>query len=73
VIIFSDRLPADQTQWVYHLVEVGEYDLALEDLAATLAYDEIAVTDRERDGIVALARHMGLDLGSSWPGPAEEP
>ena len=29
VIIFSDRLPADQVQWLYHVVEVGEYGLTL--------------------------------------------
>ena len=73
VIIFSDRLPADQVQWLHHVVEVGEYGLALEDLAAMLAYDKIAVTDQERGDIVALARQMGMDLGPSWPGPTEGP
>ena len=28
VISFSDRLPADQAQWLHHVVEVGEYGLA---------------------------------------------
>ena len=73
VIIFSDRLPADQVQWLHHVVEVGEYGLALEDLAAMLAYDKIAVTDQERGDIAALARQMGTDLGPSWPGPPERP
>ncbi len=73
VIIFSDRLPADQVQWLHHVVEVGEYGLALEDLASMLAYDKIAVTDQERRDIVALTRQMRLDLGSSWPSPAEQP
>ena len=73
VIIFSDRLPVDQVQWLHHVVEVGEYGLALEDLAAMLAYDKIAVTDQERGDIVALARQMGMDLGPSWPGPTEGP
>ncbi len=71
VIIFSDRLPADQVQWLHHVVEVGEYGLALEDLAAMLAYDKIAVRDQERGDIAALARQMGMDLGPSWPGPTE--
>ncbi len=73
VIIFSDRLPADQVQWLHHVVEVGEYGLALEDLAAMLAYDKIAVRDQERGDIAALARQMGMDLGPSWPGPTEGP
>jgi hypothetical protein len=33
-IRFSDQLPADQAQWLHHVVEMGEYGLALEDLAA---------------------------------------
>jgi hypothetical protein len=38
-----------------------------------LAYDKIAVTDRERDDIVALALQMEMDLRSNWTGPPEEP
>ena len=72
VISFSDRLPADQVQWLHHVVEVGEYGLALEDLVAMLAYDKIAISDQERGDIVALARQMGMDLGSSWPGSGGE-
>ena len=37
-----------------------------------LVYDKIAATDQERGDIKALARQMGMDLGSSWPGPAQE-
>jgi hypothetical protein len=66
VIIFSDRLPADQAEWLHHVVEVGEYGLALEDLAAMLAYDKITVTDQEHGDIAALARQMRMDLGPSF-------
>ena len=66
VIIFSDRLPAEQTQWLYHVVEVGEYGLALEDLAAMLAYDKITITDQERGDIAALAQRMEMDLDPSF-------
>jgi hypothetical protein len=65
VIVFCDRLPADQAQWLHHVIDVGEYGLALEDLAAMLAYDKIAATDQERGDIKALARQMRIDLGSS--------
>ena len=73
VIIFSDRLPADRAEWVHHVVDVGEYGLALEDLAAMLVHDKIAITDQERADIVSLARQMGMNLGSSWLGSAQEP
>ena len=72
VISISGRLPADQAHWLHHLVDVGEYGLALEDLAAMLVYHKIAVTDQERGDMVALARQMGLNLGPRWPGPEEE-
>ena len=69
VIAFSGRLPADQAQWLHHVIDVGEYVLALEDLAAMLAYDKIAPTDQERGDINALARQMRMDLGSlGWTG-----
>ncbi len=73
VITFSGRLPAEQAQWLHHVIDAGEYGLALEDLAAMIPYGKIAVTDHERGGIEALARQMGMDLGSSRRGPAGEP
>ncbi len=66
VIIFSDRLPADQAEWLHHVVEAGEYGLALEDLAAMLTYGKINITDQERGDIAALARQMRMDLGPSF-------
>ena len=33
-----------------------------------LVYDKIAATDQERGDIEALARQMGMDLGTSWSG-----
>jgi hypothetical protein len=74
VISLSDRLPAYQAQWLHHVVDVGEYGLALEDLAAMLthAHDKIAITDQERSDIVALARQMQMDLGPTWPGSQQD-
>jgi hypothetical protein len=66
VIIFSDRLPADQAEWLHQVVDAGEYGLALEDLAAMLADDKITITDQERGDIAALARQMRMDLGPSF-------
>jgi hypothetical protein len=58
VIRLSDRLPADQTRWLHHVTEVGEYGLALEDLAGMLARGHIAITGQERRGMLALAGRM---------------
>jgi hypothetical protein len=61
VIRLSDRLPADQVQWLYHVTEVGEYGLALEDMAGMLTYGQIVITDQERDDMLALAHQMKMD------------
>jgi len=55
------------------VIDVGEYGLALEDLAAMLVHDKIAITDQERADIVSLARQMSMNLGSGWLGSAQEP
>jgi len=46
-----------------HSIEVGEYGLALEDIAGTLAQDAIAITGRERGDMLALAARMSLEGG----------
>ena len=58
VIRLSDRLPADQVQWLHHVTEVGEYGLALEDMAGMLAHAGIAITDQERGDMLTLAGRM---------------
>ena len=60
VIRLSDRMPADRAGWVHHVTEVGEYGLALEDLAAILAHGNTAITDQERADMLALGRRMML-------------
>ena len=70
VIRLADRLPPDQVEWLRHVVEVDEYGLALEDMAAMLVDSMIAITDEERDDMLALASRMNmkdLDLKSAWP------
>ena len=57
-IRLSDRLPADQAQWLHHVTEAGEYGLALEDLAGMLAHGQIAITSQERRDLLALADRM---------------
>jgi hypothetical protein len=58
VIRLSDRLPADQAQWLHHVTDVGEYGLALKDMAGMLAHSQIAITSQEHCDILALANLM---------------
>jgi len=57
----DDRIGSAQAQWLHHVIEAGEYGLALEDIAGTLAQDAIAVTDQERGDMMALADRMKLE------------
>ena len=61
VIRLSDRLPADQVQWLHHVTEVGEYGLALDDMAGMLAHGKVAITDQERGDMLALAERMKVE------------
>ena len=61
VIRLEGRLGAEQAQLFHHFVEVGEYGLALEEIAGALAQDKIAITDHERGDMLALARQMKMD------------
>jgi hypothetical protein len=63
VIRLSDRLPADQVRWLHHVTEVGEYGLALEDMAGMLAHGTIAITGGEREDMLALTARMKLEGG----------
>ena len=45
------------------VIDVGEYGLALEDIAGTLAQDAIAITGQERGDMLALAARMKLEGG----------
>ena len=63
VIRLADRLPSDEARWLHHVVEVGEYGLALEDMAGMLAHGKIAITGDERGDMLALAGRMKLEGG----------
>jgi hypothetical protein len=73
VIRLTDRLPPNQIRWLHHVVEVGEYGLALEDMAGMLAYHTIAITDEERQDMLALASQMNMkDLDLNRLGRADD-
>ena len=61
LIGLDDRIGREQAQWLHHVIEVGEYGLALEDIAGTLAQDAIAITGQERGDMLALAARMNLE------------
>jgi hypothetical protein len=54
--------PPDQTaHQLHHNIKVGENVLASEDIADALAQDRIAISDQERDYMLALAGQMTMD------------
>jgi hypothetical protein len=57
------RIGNEQAQMLHHFIEVGEYGLALEEIADTLAQDTIAINDQERGDMLALAARMKLEGG----------
>ena len=63
LIGLDDRIGSEQAQWLHHVIDVGEYGLALEEIAGTLAQDAIAITGQERGDMLALAARMNLDGG----------
>jgi hypothetical protein len=63
VIRLVGRLPSDEARWLHHVVEAGEYGLALEDMAGMLAHGKIAITGQERGDMLALAGRMKLEGG----------
>jgi hypothetical protein len=60
LIGLSDRLSGKQAQLLHHFIDVGEYGLALEEIAGALAQDKIAITDQERGDMLALNRQMNM-------------
>ena len=70
VIRLDDRLSSDQAQWLHHVTEVGEYGLALDDMAAILAHGKIAITDQERRDLLALAEQMKAEGAAARCCPA---
>jgi hypothetical protein len=60
LIGLGDRLQGEQAQLLHHFIDVGEYELALEEIAGTLAQHTIAITDQERSDMLTMTRQMKL-------------
>ena len=63
LIGLDDRIGSDQARLLHHFIDVGEYGLALKEIAATLAQDAIAITGQERGDMLALTARMKLEGG----------
>ena len=61
LILVEDRLGTERAREVHHYVEVDEYGLALEVIAGVLGHLRAAITDLERDDMLALARQMKIN------------
>ena len=61
LIGLDDRLDREAARQLYHFIEVGEYGLALEEIAGALAYATVAITDQERRDMLALTATMNMD------------
>ena len=63
LIGLDDRIGSEQAGLPHHFIDVGEYGLALEEIAGTLAQDATAITGQERGDMLALAARMNLEGG----------
>jgi hypothetical protein len=57
----EDRLDREDARQLHHFIEVGEYGLALEEIAGALAHATLPITDQERSDMLALTRTMNMD------------
>ena len=61
LIGLDDRLDREAARQLHHFIEVGEYGLALEEIAGALAHAKVAITDQERSDMLALTATMNMD------------
>jgi hypothetical protein len=61
VILLEPRMKSEDANLIYHFAGVGEYGLALEELAGYLALAGTPITDQERNDMMALAAKMQMD------------
>jgi len=61
LIGLDDRLGREDARQLHHFIEVGEYGLALEEIAGALAHAKAPITDQERSDMLTLAATMNMD------------
>ncbi len=60
LIGLEDRLDSDDASIIHQFIDARHYGLALEEIARTVAHRTIAITDRERAGMLALAGQVDV-------------
>jgi hypothetical protein len=60
LILVEDRLGPERAREAHHFIEVDEYALALEQIAGVLGQVRAAISGREREDMLALARRMTM-------------
>lgn len=63
LIGLEDRLNCDDAAIIHQFTDARHYGLALEEIARTVAHRAIAITDRERAGMLAWPGRS-----TRWPG-----
>lgn len=61
LIGLDDRLHREAARQLHQFIEVGEYGLALEEIAGALAHAKMAITAQERSDMLALTAMMKMD------------
>jgi len=61
LIGLDERLDREDARQLHHFIEVGEYDLALEEIAGALAQAKTPIADQERSDMLALTATMNID------------
>ncbi len=61
LIGLDDRLDREDARLLHHFIEVGEYGLALEEIAGALAHATVPITDQERSDMLTLTATMNMD------------
>jgi hypothetical protein len=61
LIRLGDRFADRDKQLLHEFIDVGEFGLALEQMADVLAEGDTPVTDDERSDMLILARMMAMD------------
>ncbi len=61
LIALEDRLEDSDARQVHEFIDVGEYGLALEEMAAALAHRRAAIASQERSDMLALTTRMRMD------------
>ena len=61
LIGLDDRLDREDARQLHHFIEVGEYGLALEEIAGALAHATVSITGQERSDMLTLTAKMNMD------------